>query len=216
MTERLSEYFARESSDYLDQLETLLAEPDVPDPQEMLRLARGVRGSAQMGGADTIATVAERIEDAVRSVTSNGVRWTEEVRELAMQTVQDIKILMRALNRWGPAEEARVRVAIERWDDLAPESSAAVPSIATFFYHDAGPHVVSEPELPDDVLRIESLLLRGDAARTEALALRPALESALQASAGSSELEPLLDELFDLVRLSGESHDDDGGGAGAG
>lgn len=212
MTERLSEYFAHESSDYLDQLETLLAEPGVPDPQEMLRLARGVRGSAQMGGADTIASVAERIEDAVRSVTSNAVRWTEEVRELAMQTVQDLKILMRALNRWGPAEEARVRVAIERWDDLAPESSATVPSIATFFFDDAGPHVISEPPLPDDVIRIESLLLRGEAARAEALALRPALESALRSSAGSSELEPILDELFDLVRLSGESHDEGGGG----
>ncbi len=216
MTERLSEYFAHESSDYLDQLEALLAEPGAPDPQEMLRLARGVRGSAQMGGADTIASVAERIEDAVRSVTSNGVRWTEEVRELAMQTVQDIKILMRALNRWGPAEEARVRVAIERWDDLAPDSGAAVPSIATFFHDDAGPHVISEPELPDDVVRIESLLLRGDSARTEALALRPALESALRASVGSSELESLLDELFDLVRLSGETDDEGGGGAGKG
>lgn len=201
MTERLSEYFAHESSDYLDRLERLLAEPGIPDPEEMLRLARGVRGSAQMAGVDTIAVVAERIEDAVRAVISNGVLWTEEVRELAAQTVRDIKVLMRALNRWGPSEEARVRVAIERWDDLAPDAASAVPSIASFFFDDEGPHVLSAPPLPEGVVPIESLLLRGDAARHAALALRPAVESA--ARGGPGELMPLLGELFDLIRLAG-------------
>jgi hypothetical protein len=76
--------------------------------------------------------------------------------------VRDIGVLMRALNRWGPAEEVRVRTAIERWDDLDPEAASEVPSIARFFYDDAGPHVVSEPPLPEGVVRIEALLLRGD------------------------------------------------------
>lgn len=200
MSERLSEYFTHESSDYLDQLERLLAEPGVPDPEEMLRLARGVRGSAQMAGVDTIAGVAERIEDAVRSVISNSVVWTEEVRKLSMQTVSDIKVLMRALNRWGPAEEARVRTAIERWDDLSPEGSSAIPSISDFFHYDDGPHVISEPPLPEGVVRIESLLLRGAAARQAALALRPAVESAVEA--GGAESRDLIGELFDLIRLA--------------
>jgi len=202
MTERLSEYFTHESGEYLNRLEQLLAEPGETDPQEMLRLARGVRGSAQMAGVSTIAGVAERIEEALSAVVSNGVRWTDEVRDLAAETVRDIKVLMRALNRWGPAEEARVRTAIERWDDLDPEAASAVPSIARFFYDDEGPHVVSEPPLPDGVVRIESLELRGDGALREALALRPAVESAARGSAGAGDLNALLDELFDLIRLA--------------
>jgi HPt (histidine-containing phosphotransfer) domain-containing protein len=208
MSERLSEYLTHESGEYLNRLEQLLDEPGDADPQEMLRLARGVRGSAQMAGVDTIARVAERIEEALRAVTTNGVRWTEEVRQLAAETVRDIKVLMRALNRWGPAEEARVRTAIERWDDLEPEAASAVPSIATFFYDDAGPHVLSEPPLPEGVVRIESLLLRGDGALREALALRPAVESAARGSAGAGDLNALLDELFELVRLGRDGGED--------
>jgi HPt (histidine-containing phosphotransfer) domain-containing protein len=208
MTERLSEYFTHEAGDYLNRLEELLADPDGADPQEMLRLARGVRGSAQMAGVETIAGVAERIEEALRAVTTNGVRWTEEVRQLAAETVRDIKVLMRALNRWGPAEEARVRTAIERWDDLDPDASSEVPSIAAFFHDDAGPHVLSEPPLPEGVVRIESLLLRGEDALREALALRPAVESAARGSAGAGDLNALLDELFDLIRLGRDAGED--------
>lgn len=208
MSERLSEYLTHETGEYLNRLEQLLAEAGEADPQEMLRLARGVRGSAQMAGVDTIARVAERIEEALRAVTTNGVRWTEEVRQLAAETVRDIKVLMRALNRWGPAEEARVRTAIERWDDLAPDGAADVPSITRFFYDDEGPHVVSEPPLPEGVVPIESLLLRGDGALREALALRPAVESAARGSAGAGDLNALLDELFELVRLGRDAGED--------
>jgi chemotaxis protein histidine kinase CheA len=208
MTERLSEYFAREAGDYLDRLEELLADPAGADPREMLRLARGVRGSAQMAEVETIAGVAGRVEEALQAVTTHGVRWTEEVRQLAAETVRDIQVLMRALNRWGPAEEARVRTAIERWDDLDPDAAAEVPSIARFFYDDAGPHVVSEPPLPADVVRVESLLLRGDDALRAALALRPAVESAARGSAGAGDLNALLAELFDLVRLGTDAGED--------
>jgi HPt (histidine-containing phosphotransfer) domain-containing protein len=208
MTERLNEYFTQEAGDYLNRLAELLADPDGADPEEMLRLARGVRGSAQMAGVETIARIAERIEEALRAVTTNGVRWTEEVRQLAAETVRDIEVLMRALNRWGHAEEVRVRTAIERWDDLDPEAASEVPSIARFFYDDAGPHVVSEPPLPEGVVRIESLLLRGDDALREALALRPAVESAARGSAGAGDLNALLEELFDLVRLGSEVGED--------
>lgn len=196
MSERLNEYFTQEAGEYLDQLARLLREEGAPDPQALLRLARGVRGSAQMAGAETIAAVAERLEDAARSVASNVVVWSEEVRGLAADTVRDIQILIRALNRWGPDEEARVRSAMDRWHELEPEEVVAVESL---FYDDAGPHVLSEPE----VVPIESLLLRGPAALREALRLRPALEQ-LAVGAGS-EARELVDELFDLVRLGAEA-----------
>ena len=109
MSQRLSDYLTQETTDYLEQLDRLLMAPGAPDPGSLLRLARGVRGSAQMAGVETIAAVAERLEDAGRSVLSNTIIWSEDTRQLAIHTVRDLKVLVRALNRWGPAEEASSR-----------------------------------------------------------------------------------------------------------
>jgi HPt (histidine-containing phosphotransfer) domain-containing protein len=191
VTQRLSEYLTRETTDYLEQLEQLLASSGAPDPESLLRLARGVRGSAEMAGMETIGSVAERLEDAARSVLSNTIVWSEEIRQLASQTVGDLKILVRALNRWGPGEEARVRAAILRWDEAEMADGEVVP-ISSLFYDDEGPHVL------DEVVPIGTLLFTGEAALREALRLRPELER-LTAAGPGPELDLLLAELFDLI-----------------
>jgi HPt (histidine-containing phosphotransfer) domain-containing protein len=193
MSERLHEYFTDESSEYLDQLERLLERPGPVDPHHLLRLARGVRGSAQMAGVETIGRVAEHVEDAARSVASHHVVWSDEIRQLAIATVKDLQLLVRALNRWGPEEEARVRAALERWE----EHDATIVPISALYHDDEGPHVLSEPDL-SDVVPVRSLQLEGDDALREALRLRPRVDAALERP---SELRPLLDELFDLLEL---------------
>lgn len=202
MSQRLSDYLARETNDYLDQLDGLLASPAAPDPESLLRLARGVRGSAQMAGFDTIAGVAERLEDAGRSVLSNTIIWSAEIRNLAIQTVRDLKILVRAVNRWGPEEEARVRAALDRWDELDVPEEEVVVSITSLFYDDAGPHIVTGAEggaVADAVVSIESLLFRGESALREALRLRGELERVLRER--PADAGPLLTEIFDLIEL---------------
>jgi HPt (histidine-containing phosphotransfer) domain-containing protein len=209
MSERLSEYFTRDAADYLAQLAQLLAQPDGLDPERMMQLARGVRGSAQMAGAETIAAVAERLEDAARSVLSRNIVWSDEIRLLAADTVSDLQLLVRAVNRWGPEEEARVRAAIERWDDLeGPEGAARrgarVIPVSDLFYDDAGPHILStapEREAAEPaVVPVERLVFRGESALREALRLRPEVERLAQ-SAGATELDERLREVFDLIEL---------------
>jgi HPt (histidine-containing phosphotransfer) domain-containing protein len=202
MSQRLSDYLTQETTDYLEQLDRLLMAPGTPDPDNLLRLARGVRGSAQMAGVETIAAVAERLEDAGRSVLSNTVLWTEEIRQLAIHTVRDLKVLVRALNRWGPEEEARVRAAILRWDEKeAPDGGDVVP-ISSLFHDDSGPHVLLDASdgRSDEAMPVEMLLLRGESALREALALRAEIDRLLPPGA-SPELRGRLDELFDLVEL---------------
>ncbi|HYW05771.1 MAG TPA: Hpt domain-containing protein, partial [Longimicrobium sp.] len=80
MSQPLSEYFAREAGDFLDELDTLVAAPDAPDAERFFRVARGVRGSAQLAGAEGVARVAERLEDAARSVRDGVLPWDDEVR----------------------------------------------------------------------------------------------------------------------------------------
>ena len=200
MSQRLSEYLTQETTDYLDQLDRLLTESDRPDAEYLLRLTRGVRGSAEMAGLETIASVAERLEDAGRSVQSNTVIWTEEVRQLALQTVQDLKILLRALNRWGPAEEARVRSAIHRWDELDSGDDGVVP-IAALLFDEAGTPEGAGGLSPDadGVVPIGQLLLSGEAALQEALRLRPEIEALLE-DGDPDELSGRIEQLFQLIR----------------
>ncbi|HET7322394.1 MAG TPA: Hpt domain-containing protein [Longimicrobiaceae bacterium] len=209
MSQRLNQYFTRETEEYLQHLQTLLDHPGTPEPEDLLRLARGVRGSARMAGAETLASVAERLEDAARSVLTNNVVWSEEIRLLAAQTVGDLQLLVRALNRWGPEEEARVRAAIERWDDLDPGEAASdlpVVPVEDLYYEDAGPHILSQPtaaaEEEGGVVPVQSLLFRGEAALREALRLRPHVEAlAREAAPNADALAEGLREIFDLVEL---------------
>ena len=68
MSQPLNEYFVQEAGEYLDELDALLARSGTPDAAEFFRLARGVRGSAQIAGAQPVAQVAEGLEDAARAL----------------------------------------------------------------------------------------------------------------------------------------------------
>jgi chemotaxis protein histidine kinase CheA len=118
MAQPLSEYFALEAAEFLDQMDALLAGSDRPDPVRFFRLARGVRGSAQLAGAEPIATVAERLEDGARAIRDGMLQWTPEVRDRARRTADDLRALVERHARWGPAEDERARAAAERWADV--------------------------------------------------------------------------------------------------
>lgn len=115
MAQPLSDYFALEAGEFLDALDHLLTRADAPDPREFFRLARGVRGSAQIAGATGIAGVAERLEEGARALREGRLQWSEELKQRSIRTVDDIRVLVRAHGRWGEAEEARAKEAAARW-----------------------------------------------------------------------------------------------------
>jgi chemotaxis protein histidine kinase CheA len=118
MAQPLSEYFALEAGEFLDQMDALLAGSDRPDPVRFFRLARGVRGSAQLAGVAQIAEVAERLEDGARAIRDGLLQWTPEVRERARRTADDLRTLVERHGSWGAAEDDRARRATERWADV--------------------------------------------------------------------------------------------------
>jgi HPt (histidine-containing phosphotransfer) domain-containing protein len=118
MTQPLREYFALEAGEFLDQLDALLAGSDRPDPVRFFRLARGVRGSAQLASAAPIAEVAERLEDGARAIRDGVLSWSPEVRDRARRTADDLRVLVERHGSWGPAEDERARAAVERWSDV--------------------------------------------------------------------------------------------------
>lgn len=127
MAQPLSDYFALEAGEFLDGLDVLLSRSaDMPDAQQLFRLARGVRGSAQIAGVSGVAAVAERLEDAARGMREGRTAWSEEIRQRAIRTVDDLRVLVRAAGRWGEAEEARARDAAARWGEGERRAPAAV------------------------------------------------------------------------------------------
>lgn len=120
MAQPLSEYFTLEAGEYLDQMDALLAGSDRPDAVRFFRLARGVRGSAQLAGAGPIAEVAERLEDGARAIRDGLLQWTPEVRDRARRTADDLRALVERHGRWSAAEDQRAAAAAaaERWSDV--------------------------------------------------------------------------------------------------
>jgi chemotaxis protein histidine kinase CheA len=118
MAQPLSEYFALEAGEFLDQMDALLAGSDRPDPVRFFRLARGVRGSAQLAGAAPIAGVAERLEDGARAIRDGLLQWTPEVRDRARRTADDLRALVERHGHWSAADDQRAAAAAERWAEV--------------------------------------------------------------------------------------------------
>lgn len=222
-SERLDRYFVDETADYLGQLDILLAGEGQPDLQDLLRLTAGARGSARMAGADRVSNLTARLEGAAQALVDDRLSWSDQLREIAQITVEQIRNLLNPVGHWEAEEDERVRVVLEQWDrEVGGEwqDAQAVPietllydavPIASLFYDDEGPHVLDGSPLDaqpgsNGVVPIEFLLLRGQAAIREAIALRPAFESiAREQNASDRGLPDLVAELFDLLELGSVS-----------
>lgn len=118
MSHTLSDYFALEAGEYLEQLDGLLSEGGVPDGERFFRLARGVRGSARVAQEAEIARVAGALEAGARALHEGTLPWSEEIRARAIRTVDDLKVLVRARGHWSQADTERAREAESRWSGL--------------------------------------------------------------------------------------------------
>jgi HPt (histidine-containing phosphotransfer) domain-containing protein len=118
MSQPLNEYFVQEAGEYLDELDLLLARSGTVDAVEFFRLARGVRGSAQIAGTQPVARVAEGLEDAARALRDGALQWSDEVRARAQETAADLRALVAASAHWGPGDDRRAQAAAARWESV--------------------------------------------------------------------------------------------------
>jgi chemotaxis protein histidine kinase CheA len=124
MAQYLTDLLALEAGEYLDQLEHLLTRETEPRPDEILRLARGVRGSARVAQVQGVARVAEQLERMARALEQKELEWSGDLRARAVRTVDDLRVLVRAARDWNSEAEARARASVERWNELLPRRAA--------------------------------------------------------------------------------------------
>ncbi len=112
----LSEFFAMEASEYLERLDAVVSHSGTPNLDELVGLARQLRGSALMAKQGPIATAAACFERFARSVQEGRSQWDEATRQTAIRAVDDFKILVRQLATWSEAEDAKASALAEELD----------------------------------------------------------------------------------------------------
>src|SRR5438874_3094555 len=79
----MSDFFALEAGEYLERLDGLLAGGDSPNTDELVRLARALRGSALMANHHAIARTAAALEALAHDPLQHVLRALQPLRGLA-------------------------------------------------------------------------------------------------------------------------------------
>jgi len=200
----MSDFFALEAGEYLDRLDALLQTP-APAPDEMVRLARAVRGSALMASHQPIARAAMGLEALGRGLREGRRQWDVATKQLATRAIDDLKIFVRKAAAWTDADTAKAETLAAQLEQLGGRPSPQVRA-AEVTGLDAGARAFVARE----GAAIASALDRaGRALRTNPLA-HDALQAVLKAIqplrglAALNDLPPLPDLLEGIEQAIGE------------
>ncbi len=201
----MSDFFALEAGEYLDRLDALVQAPAPPAADELVRLARALRGSALMASQQGIARAAMGFEALARGLREGRRQWDAATKQIATRAVDDLKIFVRKAASWTDAETAKAEALASQLEQLGGRASAQVRA-AEAMGLDAGARAFVARE----GAAIASALDRaGRALRTNPLAHDPlqAVLKALQPLRGLAalnDLPPLPDLLDGIERAIGE------------
>ena len=122
----MSDFFALEAGEYLERLDGLLAKGDNPSADEIVRLARALRGSALMANQPAIARTAGGLEALARAVREGRRAWDPQTQQLALRGVDDLKIFVRGAGSWTDADTAKAGALAAELEQVAGRPSAQV------------------------------------------------------------------------------------------
>src|SRR5437773_7257401 len=201
----MSDFFALEAGEYLDRLDALLQAPAPPAPEELVRLARALRGSALMASQQGIARAAMGLEALARGVREGRRPWDVGTKQIATRAVDDLKIFVRKAATWTQADSGKAEALASQLEQLGGRPSGQVRT-AEAMGLDAGARAFVARE----GAAIASALDRaGRVLRTNPTALEP-LQQVLKALqplrglAALNDLPPLPDLLEGIERAIGE------------
>lgn len=125
-----ADFFALEAGECLDRLEQLLSRPDGPPPDEMLRYARALRGSALMAGHPAIARAAAGLEQLARALRDGSRDWDAGVRERSGQAIDEFRQLVRRSRDWTSADGGDAARLASELEALAGAPAGGAPRAA--------------------------------------------------------------------------------------
>jgi chemotaxis protein histidine kinase CheA len=122
----MSDFFALEAGEYLDRLDALLQPPAPPAAEELVRLARALRGSALMASQQGIARAAMGFEAFARGVREGRRPWDAATKQIAIRAVDDLKIFVRKAASWTEADTAKAEALASQLEQLGGRPSGQV------------------------------------------------------------------------------------------
>src|SRR5216117_4121386 len=201
----MSDFFALEAGEYLERLDGMLAKGDSPSADEIVRLARALRGSALMANQPAIARAAAGLEVLARAVREGRRAWDPQTQQLALRAVDDLKIFVRRVGSWTDADTARAEALAVELEQVAGRPSAQIRAVEALGL-DAGARafVAREGAAIAGALERAAHALRANPRAHEPLqhvmrALQP-----LRGLAALTDLPPLPDLLEGIERALGE------------
>ena len=201
----MADFFALEAGEYLDRLDALLQGPATPAADELVRLARALRGSALMASQQPIARAAMGLEGLARGLREGRRQWDAATKQIAIRAVDDLKIFVRRAATWTEADTAKAEALGSQLEQLGGRPSGQVRA-AEAMGLDAGARAFVARE----GAAIASALDRaGRALRANPMAHDPlqhilkALQP-LRGLAALNDLPPLPDLLEGIERAIGE------------
>src|SRR2546426_11062374 len=99
----MSDFFALEAGEYLERLDGMLAKGDNPSADEIVRLARALRGSALMANQHAVARTPPGLEGPARAGRGGPRAWGPPTPQIALPGGGRLKILCRPA---GPRRDA--------------------------------------------------------------------------------------------------------------
>ncbi len=113
MSVGLLDFFVLEASDYIDRLQRLVAsdEPQGPDSATLLKLARGLRGSAVMARLTTFGDAASGLERGALLLHEGRIAWTPALATVVAESVAELRALIPMARLWGDSHDQRARSA---------------------------------------------------------------------------------------------------------
>src|SRR6266702_365754 len=201
----MSDFFALEAGEYLERLDGLLAKGERPSADELVRLARALRGSALMANQPAIARAAAGLEALGRAVREGRRAWDAATRHLAVRGVDDLKVFVRRAASWTDADTAKAEGLAHELEQQAGRPSAQVRAVEALGL-DAGARafVAREGAAIASALDRAAQMLRGNPLAHDPLqqvlrALQP-----LRGLAAVNDLPPLPDLLEGIERAIAE------------
>src|SRR5438046_10202179 len=122
----MSDFFALEAGEYLERLDGLLAQSEHPSADELVRLARALRGSALMANQQAIARAAAGLESLARAVHDGRRSWDGQTKQLGVRAVDDLKDFVRRAAAWTDADTAKAEALGQELDQVAGRPSAQI------------------------------------------------------------------------------------------
>src|SRR5258705_11013353 len=122
----MADFCALEAGKYLDRLDALLQPTAPPAAEELVRLARALRGSAVMASQQGMARAAMGFEAFARGVREGRRPWDAATKQIAIRSVDDLKIFVRKAPNWTEADTVKAEALASQLEQFGGRPSAHV------------------------------------------------------------------------------------------